>query len=142
MTDNDHSDSIVIVYPAFWNGNIDPEAHCTILYLGNISDASFSREDIENALSGMDLVAPGQINVVGTEMFGENKDYPVWLLEPTALLNLTRKLIEDGLSTIGAENASEFKDYRPHVTVNQLDFDLPNDYVELGVPTLWWGDER
>lgn len=36
---------------------------------------------------------------------------------------------------------SEFRDYRPHVTVDKVDFDLPEDYVMLGAPVLWWGED-
>ena len=135
----DNSDGIAVVYPSNWPEN-DPEAHCTIIYLGKVDEVAFTEQDVRNAMELMQLGAPGEVPVAGPEMFGPDKDIPVVLLEPVPVLTLAKLALEAVLLTFGIENASEFKDYKPHVTVPDHDREIPTT-VTLGEPVLWWGPQ-
>lgn len=70
--------------------------------------------------------------VIGTDMFGENADIPVILLENKPILNVVHRQIEDALIANDIMPSS-WPEYRPHVTAT--DIDVP-DYFILGSPEL------
>lgn len=136
--------SIGIMFPASWPTDI-PDAHCTLLYLGDMADANFTKEDVQNVLKRLDFKAPGKVRTVGLEFFGPEKNILVTTLE-TEQLNHYRETLERVLAKINIHNASEYKDYNPHVTVDEEFDGLASDVafpetIELGGPQLWWGNE-
>ena len=141
MNDKDYSDSIAIVWPVENFPDIE-EAHCTIIYLGKISEVDFTKEDVQYVLDKLPLVSPGNAPTTSTDLFGKDNDVPVVLLEPTYQIKLDKFLIESALSVLNIHNASEFADnYRPHVTLTSI-FDEAPEFFVLGSPVLWWGNER
>jgi 2'-5' RNA ligase len=134
----DASDGIAIVYPSNWPRDDTPDPHCTIIYLGKVSKVDFTKADVEAALGHVSLEAPGAVRTKGLEMFGPDKDIPVVTLDPgSQVLVLQRIVVEGILGVYGIENASEFKDYKPHVTITNKDIEIPES-VTLGEPVLWW----
>lgn len=152
-----YDDSIAIVFPVVWPEDITfkaqnpSEPHCTLLWLGKISEASFTKEQVESVIRRLNTKAPGDVKTIELELFGPNKKYLVTTLDPSSL-NPIRDNFERVLAKIGAGNASEYKEYKPHVTLDEqlsvsfddakaLIGDLPHT-VKLDAPVLWWGDER
>lgn len=153
----DYSDSIAIVFPADWPNessnlkvNKPSEPHCTLIWLGNIPDVSYTKEDVQNLLDRMSIKAPGEVPTTGVELFGPEGDVLVVTLDSERLEPI-RDAIEEGLKKIGGKNASQYKDYKPHVTIDEeatlskeeaeIELDIA-DTVTLGAPVVWWGDER
>ena len=142
----DFSQSVAVVWHAAWPiGVLD--AHCTVMYLGELDKVeglAEKRDQVISALKALDFsdVALYSPHPIGTEMFGPEKDIPVVLLGANAL-HMARGFVEDALDAIGVENGSAYKDYRPHITVPDTSYfnDLP-DYIELFNFSLWWGNER
>lgn len=138
-TTSEHDNSIGIMYPVDWPTD-DPEAHCTLFYLGEIQDVDFTTQDLLDALSEADLSAPGPVPTAGLEMFGENKDIPVALLD-SLLLRTQKRSLKYILDAKGIEDASSFSGYRPHITLMDPNVEIPAT-VTLGAPQVWWGNER
>jgi 2'-5' RNA ligase len=141
--------SIGLMFPSSWPENLD-DAHCTLLYLGDMEDATFSKEDLEIVLNRLNTKAPGEVAITGFDLFGPDKNVLVATLDP-AKLSPIRGAFERTLAKINVYNASEYKDYNPHVTITEdfggtledakKDVVLPKTVV-LGPPALWWGNER
>lgn len=144
--DEDFSDYISYMYPVHNIPNIVvTEPHCSLAFLGKISEVSFDKDLAFSILRHANLEAPGQVEVHGIEMFGENKDIPVMILDNTILLKRQRGMIDTLLNAMGIEETSNHP-FRPHVSISYgvgipLDFATPG-YVTLEKPELWWGDER
>lgn len=136
---DDHSQSIAIMYPADWPAD-DPEAHCTLYYLGEAPDIEFTPDDLLDALDEAQLVAPGEVPTAGLELFGPEKDIPVALLD-SLLLKLQKKMLSGPLTARGIKDGSSFPQYKPHVTMKNPDTEIPPT-VTLGAPEVWWGGER
>lgn len=134
----DISDGIAVVYPANWPQDDIDEPHCTVIYLGKTKEVDFTKADVEAALHQAGLIEPGAIPTNGVEMFGPEKDIPVVALKSTKFLNLQRDVLEAILLTRGIKNGSEFKDYKPHITIKNKNIDIPES-VTLQAPVLWWG---
>lgn len=137
----DHDSTAVIVWPAMFP--LIDDGHCTILYLGEVEDISAAPEDVYTALPNLSF--PGRVAVTGFEVFGSDEKVWVALLDTETLAPLQAEIVE-ALKEIGVENASEFKDYRPHVTLapyenDEQDFSHYTFFV-LGTPKLWWEGER
>lgn len=135
------STGICIVWPAWFEGSTDPEAHVTALFLGNTDTATFRREDAQDAVELLGRVVPGKFPIKGTAMFGKNKDKPVLLLGKNPRFDLywdmnaaTNWLVRSGIQP------SALFPFNPHVTVPEGSI-IPKT-VHLAAPTLWWGDER
>lgn len=138
-TASDYPDSIGIMYPVDWPTD-DPQAHCTLFYLGEQQDANFTAQDLFDALDEADLEAPGDVPTAGLELFGEEQDTPVALLD-SLLLRFQKKSLGRVLKEKGIEDASSFPQYRPHVTLMNADAEIPPT-INLGAPQVWWGNER
>lgn len=141
---SEFSDSACIAYPASWPDTIkDP--HSTLMFLGNISELPYTKEDVLAVMRRENLIGPGKVSISGLELFGPDKDIPVARLD-SLRLRAQRALLEFGLNKVGIQDASEF-DYNPHVSLtyeNDVDLEeleLPEN-VTLAPPELWWGDER
>ena len=135
MPVSDFSQSISVVFPASWPDRED--AHCTIMYLGEIPDVSFTKAQL---LAAVQPVAPGTYlaaDTAGVEMFGPDNDIPVVPLQHP-LLDVIHKMMTIELLSVGIESASEFTEYRPHVTITDADTDIPSIII-LGPPVVWWG---
>lgn len=111
-----------------------------------MADATFTKDDIQNVLKRLDFHAPGPVKTTGVEYFGPEKDIPVVTLSTQSLENY-RETLERVLAKINVHNVSEFKDFKPHVTISYGPFegsidslDIPETIV-LGAPQLWWGDD-
>lgn len=136
----DHSDSIAIVWPSEYPD--DPKSHCTIIYLGKIADVGFSYEDVIFALEDIDFIAMSA-RPIGLDLFGEDKDIPVILLN-SSLLKAYQWRVTYELSKIDIRSASEFTDYKPHITVKTtpVPFEEVPPIIQLSLPELWWGNEH
>lgn len=141
--------SIGIMFPASWPEDLD-DAHCTLIYLGDMADATFSREDLEIVIKRLDTRAPEEVIVTGLELFGRDKNVLVATLDNIKLAPI-RGSFERTLAKIDVYNASEFTEYRPHVTISEeYSGTLEDAYKEiklpktlfLGAPRLWWGNEH
>lgn len=140
----DYPDSIGVMYPADFNV---PDAHCTVIYLGEMQDAEFTKEDLVLAMKRLALKAPGEVKVLGYDLFGKENDILVIRLDDSLLKENFDK-VQRTLAKIGAENKSSFPDYNPHVTVKEhFKGDIrgmvdPPEIITLGAPEIWWGDEH
>lgn len=144
--------SICIAYPYVFPQDTDLpidytiEAHCTLIYLGEIQNANFNQSDLLKVLYDVGTLDLGIIDVSGLALFGENKDVLVMTLNSEKLHDHFDVISHD-LSLLGIENQSSFPDYNPHITLNEnyhgptVGFTLPTT-VGLGQPEIWWGDER
>lgn len=152
---SDNSDHIAIVFPVTsavptdFNIQEGVEAHCTLIYLGKVSEATFTKEDVQSVLDRMQISAPGEVSTLSLELFGPEQDALVITLDDTRLVDI-RNSIEKSLSEVGSGNASEYADYRPHVTLDaktDLTLDMAMESIEIPMtvtldsPELWWGDE-
>lgn len=141
--------SIGLMFPSSWPKDL-PDAHCTLLYLGDMAEATFTKEDLQIVLKRLSTKAPGKIQITGLDLFGPNKNVLVATLDRTDLQPV-RDSFGRTLAKINIENASEYKDYNPHVTISE-DFSgtledakratkLPSHLI-LGAPVLWWGNDH
>lgn len=149
---NDYSGSICIAYPYVFpqetNLPIDYEIepHCTLIYLGDVSEASFTMQDLRAVLDNHTFEDLGIIDVSGLALFGQDSDVLVMTLNSSHLTEYFDKVATD-LLRLGIENKSSFPGYNPHITLNEdyhgptIGFDLPTT-VGLGQPYVWWGDDR
>lgn len=141
--------SIGLMFPSSWPETLD-DAHCTLLYLGDTADATFTKEDLDIVVQRLKTRPPGEVKITGLDLFGPDQNVLVATLDPTAL-DPIRGAFERTLAKINVFNASQYKDYKPHVTISE-DFSgtlvdaaattsLPES-VTLGAPVVWWGNER
>lgn len=100
--------------------------HLTLVYAGKISDLKPTdhNELAKDAASIAMLSRPLTLKVLKREMFGNWSEDPadavdVYRLRPSSELLAMRHTVEHW-------NASEFKDYNPHVTIGP-----PGSYVEI-----------
>jgi 2'-5' RNA ligase len=137
------------MFPSSWPEDLD-DAHCTLLYLGDMVEATFSKEDLEIVIKRLNTKAPGEVAITGLDLFGPEKNVLVATLDPKKLQPI-RESFERTLAKINIFNASQYKDYNPHVTIAEdfsgtledakKDVKLPQTVV-LGPPVLWWGNEK
>lgn len=134
---------ICIVWPAFYEGSTNPEAHVTALFLGNTDTAAFHREDAEDAVNLLGAVTPGEFPITGTALFGKNKDKSVLLLgrNPRFDLHWDVTAATNWLKRSGITPSTLFP-FNPHITVPEGTMTPAPKTVHLAAPTLWWGDER
>ena len=145
----DYSKSVGIMFPSSWPEDKD-DAHCTLLYLGDMDNLTCTREDLEIVVKRLDTRAPEEVIVTGVDLFGPENNVLVATLDPIKLQPI-RDSFERTLAKINVFNGSEYKDYKPHVTIAEdfrgtmenavEDTKLPRT-VFLGAPRLWWGDEH
>lgn len=138
-TSGEHDQSIGIMYPVNWPTD-DPEAHCTLFYLGEMPDISFTQHDLIDALEEANLEAPGEVPTAGLELFGPEKDIPVVRLD-SLLLRTQKAALGYILRGYGVKDASSFPDYQPHVTLVNPQKEIPTT-INLAAPQIWWGNER
>ena len=132
-----YGSSVGVMYRTLCPDNVD-DSHVTLMYLGLTDNATYTFEELKEAVSSANFEDIGEVPIVGPEFFGPNEDIPVFLLEKTIKLSLARAKLSLALSKIGAFNASEF-DFSPHITVDSHDIEAP-DSVFIGTPEVWWGD--
>lgn len=137
--------SIAVVWPSSLPVS-DPEAHCTMLFLGRTDEVSFTKEEVLGVLEDYCFQAPGDCYVKGSAMYGPNGEVHVAELhDPKGVLAEQRGHLEDGLESYGIVSASQYG-FSPHVTINHevlgASTELFPAVVTLGAPVLWWGDER
>jgi len=143
---SEYSQHVNISYPASWP--IIPDAHCTVMYLGQIDELNYTADDVVDAIRGYSSGILLHAKIRGLEMFGPDNDIPVFRLdEPT--LEPRMRAIQAALHARDIRSTSEYYqegvEYKPHVTWPGLDIketiQIPK-YVLLTEPELWWGDER
>ena len=135
----EHAESAAIVYLSAWPPDED-NAHCTLIYFGQIPDLSFGLEDLEAALAAAGIRAPGRVFTTGAEWFGEEKDTPVVTLG-SARLQANYQKLKAALSDAGIEWDEKWPEYKPHVTVENVGIGFPQS-VELSGPVIWWGEDN
>lgn len=133
---------ISIVYPVSWPAPTEdvPRPHSTIMFLGSVADATFTKDDLKQVLKTF-IWEPFDVAIGEVKMFGPNEDVPVvTLLGQTLYTN--RQTLEDELASRGIKDVSEFS-YNPHITVDpQSMAAMPFHSVRLGTPQIWFGDDR
>lgn len=144
MTDNDYPDSIGVMWPVDFSPNYPfkpvPKMHITNMYLGEMQDVNFDKEELIDRLYGI-----GQTyfwaDVVGTERFGPEQDIPVLRVDHTEIYKVHDE-VEYALAAVGIQSASSFPDYKPHVTVDDEIWAKPPTRVWVRALMIWWGNER
>lgn len=144
MTVNDYPDSIGVMWPAFFTGTYPmkevDKMHITCMYLGEIPDVNFTREELIDTISGL-----GQMyfygEITGVERFGPRQDIPVLRVDHQQLYTVQAE-VEKHLAAVGINSASSFPEYKPHVTVNEEIFARPPEVVRVHPLMVWWGNER
>ncbi len=135
----EYKPSIAIVYPVSWPSPTRkvPDPHSTIIFLGNVEDAEFTKDDVLDVVESF-IWTPFDVAIGEVKMFGENNDVPVvTLLSDTLYQN--RQALEEELNANGIYDASEFS-YSPHITVDPQSMSaMPFHSVRLGKPEIWWG---
>lgn len=132
-------ESVAVVYPSNWPPD-DSNAHCTVVYMGEIPELEFEREDLVKALKFAGLRAPGWAFTTGVEQFGKDKDITVVTLQSFAL-QVQYSLFKKAMASCGIEYVEKWPEYKPHVTVKEPGQGFPQS-VRLGAPTVWWGEDR
>lgn len=143
-------DSIAIMFPANYPDD-KSDAHCTLIWLGNIPDATFTPEDVLAVLRADDYTPNVEYTPLPPKIFGKYEDRVVVLpLEDAdGSLNALRTKLETGLAAIGITSPSEYTTYVPHVTTEDYipgqtrmaNYPVP-EKIKLGPAELWWGDEH
>jgi hypothetical protein len=138
-------DGIAIVYPAVFPTS-HAESHCTAIFLGRIGEVHFTKDMVLYALWDIQRYWGRNIHRYfransELEMFGVAKDKPVVTFRDDLVLRVCRDLIDKRLAEEGIKSASEFTNYRPHVTLEPGALYAPLG-VTLLAPILWWGNER
>lgn len=135
---SDHT-GICVVWPAYFEGSTDPEAHVTALFLGNMDTAEFTKGQVLKAIDRICRFGSwGEFTTKGTALFGREKNIPVILLQDGGLSIAVKSLTKD-LQDVGIEPSTMFP-FNPHVTIPEGSV-IPMK-VHLAAPTLWWGNER
>lgn len=152
---SDYSDHIAIVFPVTSSVPTDfdiqegVEAHCTLIYLGKVSEVSYTKEDVQAVLDRVKISPPESVATSELALFGPDEDVLVMTLDK-AELTKARETLERALLKIGAKNGSEYKDYNPHITLDaKTNMDLAKATETIDLPPtvtfdtleLWWGDE-
>jgi 2'-5' RNA ligase len=151
--EDQYAQTIAIVYPAVVPADkyalpIDREiqTHVTINVLGEISEVTYSKDELVAALCDIEWEDIAEAEVNQLDLFGVSNDFLVMLLDAPALHN-NWKLVNDALANAGIYGINKYPNYRPHLTLREkydgdlmLSENLP-DTVKLGSPTLWWGTE-
>lgn len=138
-----------IMWPALYPDMGDPalnprDAHCTIVYLGEIKDFDFDRSQVLSAMR--EVFHPGmfiQANVNGVEWFGPEQNVPVLTLD-NQYLYTANKAIRGALARHGVVWNETHPEYRPHVTITDeaaLSGLYPKTLL-LGPVELWWAGEH
>jgi hypothetical protein len=139
---NEADASIAIVYPVSWPSPTEdvPNPHSTLIFLGNVADATFTKDDLKTVLKTF-IWEPFDVALGEVKMFGENNDVPVVTLLGEQL-TIIRQTLEEELAKYGIKDASEHN-YSPHITVDPQSMQsVPLMSVRLGKPQIWWGTER
>jgi len=139
----DPDELIAIVYPVSWPPASEdlPHPHSTLIFLGPVAEAKFTRDDLKAALKTF-MWEPFDVAIGQVEMFGpEDDQVPVVTLLGQVLIE-NRQALEAELKERGIEDASEYP-YNPHITVDAASMhSVPFMSVRLGQPQIWWGAER
>lgn len=144
--------SICIVWPAFFHGGTNPEAHVTALFIGHTTDEWVQahpdlRENLENFL-GVPLFQDDALGLFDWEMgkIGRLKDIDAMLLKGWAGGGLQWQY-EDIYTSLTKDNIPFRRDFgfRPHVTTTKErdpEMIAIHSHIQLEAPVLWWGNAR
>lgn len=140
---DDVAQSACIMFPVGEKVPGVEEPHVTVIYLGDV--ANLNKQDILDAMAEVDssydamfFARTGEV-----EWFGPEKNIPVLRMEHS-YLEKYRLLVESALNKRGIENGSEYKEYKPHMTITEamaLTGNYQQSYI-LTEPELWWGREH
>ena len=146
---SEYSESVTMMFPASWPVD-KPDAHCTIIYLGEKGELPVGKDILDAVVARLGFSDPGPVPVTGLELFGPESNVLVATLDPERLQPI-RDSFERTLAKVGVYNASQYKDYKPHVTI-QEDYEGSLDdarkslfvpkTIGLFAPELWWGDDH
>jgi 2'-5' RNA ligase len=147
---SEHS-SICIVWPAWFEGSIDPELHVTAVFLGKTTDLNgqspSKRAAVQDVVDAFRDIAPGPFSMMpGIDWFGREKDIPVLRLYSmfSPALRYTRDVMAEHLTNLGIKPSDDFG-FIPHITMSNENLparkQLPR-IVYLEAPVLWWGNDR
>ena len=151
--EDQYAQSIAIVYPAVapadeYNLPIDREikTHVTISVLGEIPEVEFDKDELIAVLRNIDWEEITAAEVDQLALFGIDNDFLVMTLDAPALQK-NWKRVHDALNIADIPSLNKYPDYRPHITLREkfegslIESEELPETVELGFPTLWWGNE-
>lgn len=134
--------SIAVVWPSSIPVS-DPEAHCTMIFLGRTDEVTFTKESVLWAMDLYEFESPGDFYIRSSAIYGAQKNILVAELhDPKGVLTEQRDYLEEALEEMGIPSPSRFG-FSPHVTISTKAVNeafAPK--VKLGAPVLWWGDDR
>jgi hypothetical protein len=136
-------ESIAVVWPSSVPVS-DPEAHCTMIFLGRTDEVSFHKEDVLGVLDAWSFQAPGDFYIRSSAIYGAQKNILVAELhDAKGVLREQRHWLEKALDDdYGINSPSQFG-FSPHVAISPKAVNeafAPK--VTLGAPVLWWGSDR
>jgi 2'-5' RNA ligase len=120
----DYVEHVKVSYLGFKALDMGFDAHLTVLYLGNITHEQEKLDSVATFLEGFRQEFHDSSSYVirnDIQMFGPNKDIPVVRVIPNKQMWYWRKLAESMLW-----NASEFKEWNPHITI---DLNAPSNII-------------
>lgn len=128
-----------------------PDAHCTLIWLGDTDTATFTKDQLLEVLSAYDYTPTPEQTPLPPKIFGKDDERVVVLpLEDgDGSLQALRAHIEAALEDRGIKSPSEYTTYVPHVTTEpyipgqtkMANYPVP-DRLKLTKAELWWGDEH
>lgn len=140
----DFSSSAVIVWPVVYPTDMLPpeEPHCTVIYLGDV--ANLDKQAVIDAINETEYDVFLWVQPMDVEYFGPEQDIPVLRVAHPYLYKYN-DFITSSLAKRGIESASQFTEYKPHVTISPeavANGVIPTDPLLLLPVQLWWGDEK
>lgn len=145
-SDHQFHKAVAIVFPVPNLAHLVPDAHCTLIYLGNLGEnVTFTKDQVLDVLHDLNVLW-GRLDAVrvktdGYDVFGANRDVPVIRLDSIGLRGMRHYADVELERRWGIKSPSEY-DYQPHVSLSQMPHQAPPNSLELRRPVLWWGDER
>ena len=130
---------IALIPESFYLTNIE-FPHCTLVYLGRVEKQTHKRYlELLGITSGLATITRSfTAKAIGYDTFGPTEDrVKVLKLERNPELHALRSFVE-------RFNKSEFKEFRPHITLGSWDtevYEHPNA-VRFNRLALCWGESR
>lgn len=151
--EDQYAQTIAIVYPAVapadeYDLPIDKEikTHVTISLLGEIPEVGYDKDELVTVLRSIDWEEVTEAEVSQLDLFGISNDFLVMTLDAPALQKNWER-VNEALTDADIPSLNKYPNYRPHITLRENyagslieSKELP-ETVELGFPTLWWGNE-
>ena len=148
---SDDNDGVALVWPVYNSPEHDVDQrivdpHITALYIGTVADWPDLDDLYERCTAaGLDRLTPLVVLTGEFEVFGPEDGLVDVLLMDSPQLEAAREVAVMRLAEQGIYNASEWTDYRPHMTLgpkgSAAHYTVPRT-VSLYPMELWYGDRK